>query len=133
MLPFQRTSSQIAPTRRAFSLVEILVMITVIAVIAGIAIPLLSNVFQRSQEIAARRNAQQLAGVASTASAAGNLQIATAVDKKTAVELLTTGVNGTGQFSENVFMVRLDEVEREKTLKYLEFSDGTLAFDPEVE
>jgi prepilin-type N-terminal cleavage/methylation domain-containing protein len=117
-------------TRRAFSLIEILITITVIAVIAGIAIPIITNVFHRGQDNAARRNAQSIAGVASSATAAGSTAIALAPDKETAVDLLAAGINGEGQFAENVFMVKVPERDREKTLRYLEFEDGQLAFDP---
>jgi len=116
--------------KRAFSLVEILVTIAIIAVIAGISVPLIANVMQKSQDTAARRNAQAIAGVASSASAAGSTAITTAPDKATAVELLAAGVSGEGQFSNNVFIFNLAEDEREKTLKYLDFEDGSLAFDP---
>ena len=116
--------------RRALSLVELLVMIAVIAVITAIAIPMLTNVFQRSQDSAARRNAQAIAGVASSASAAGSTAIAAAVDKEAAVTLLTEGITGEGQFAENVFMVNLKAEERERTMKYLVFQDGTLEFNP---
>ena len=118
---------------KGFSLIEALVSIAVIAIIAGIAIPVISAIFSQSQDTAARRNAQMIAGVANSASAAGNTQIASAPDKETAVDLLVAGVNGEGQFANNIFIVNLNNKDREKTLSYLEFKDGLLAFDPETD
>ncbi len=120
-------------SQRGFSLVEMLITIAVIAIIAGISVPMMSKVFTNSQDSAARRNAQTIAGVASSAVAAGSTAINDAADKNAAVELLTTGINGAGQFAENVFVINLDEDSRDQTLKYLEFKDGQLAFDPAKE
>lgn len=128
MLP---THSPKSRSQGGFSLVELILTITIIGVIAGIAVPIIQNVFQRGVEASARRNAQAIAGVASSAVAAGSTAINDASDKAAAVALLTTGVKGEGQFAENIFVIHLEEEERAKSLKYLEFKDGELAFDPD--
>ena len=130
MLSFRAPSHR---NKRAFSLVEILLTISVIAVITGISVPLIAHVLAKSQDTAARRNAQAIAGLASSASAAGSTAIITAPDKETAVDRLTQGVNGEGEFSSNRFVFNLDEDQRESTLNYLEFDNGTLEFDPTEE
>jgi prepilin-type N-terminal cleavage/methylation domain-containing protein len=117
---------------QGFSLIELLVSIAIIAIIAGIAIPVISSIIQRGQETAARRNAQSIAGLASSASAAGNLELSAAVDKTTAVDLLVAGVTGEGQFAGNLFVIHLKDNERERAMQYLEFKDGTLGFDPDI-
>lgn len=129
-LPISKSYRQ---SNRAYTLIEMMVSIAVIALIAGIAVPMISSIFQRSEETAARRNAQTIAGIASTASAAGNTEISSAADKDAAVNLLVAGVHGQGQFAESVFIVNLENEDRVKALKFLEFKDGTLAFDPEAE
>jgi prepilin-type N-terminal cleavage/methylation domain-containing protein len=115
---------------RGFTLIEIIVTIAVLAVVTSIAVPFISVTLQKSRELAARRNAQAIAGLASSASAAGNREVESAASKEDAVDLLVGGVQGEGQFSDNTFMVNLKEKDRERTLKYLEFNGETLAFDP---
>ena len=81
MLPVYTPKS---PNQRGFSLVEMIITIAVIAIIAGISVPIMQNVFERGQDTAARRNAQAI-----------------------------------------------EDDDRDKTFKYLEFKDGKLAFDPD--
>jgi Tfp pilus assembly protein FimT len=128
--------STIAPNRsksRGVSLIEALVTITVVAIIVGISIPVISSILQRSQESAARRNAQAIAGLANSASAAGNTEISSAASKEAALELLTFGVTGEGPFSDSMFIVNIDRNNREQTLKFLVLRGGKLEFDPPVE
>lgn len=115
------------------SLREALASIAVVAIITGISIPAILFILQRGEESAARRGALAVAGLASSATAAGNTEISNAVDKEAALELLTYGVTGEGQFSDSVFVVNIDQKNRKQTLKFLSFRDGKLEFDGPLE
>ena len=66
-----KTPTNKLSVQRAFSLVELLVVIAVIAVIAAIAIPNIAGITQNAGITAGKRNAQNLASISSAAAAAG--------------------------------------------------------------
>lgn len=120
-------------TRRpmsAFSLMEVLIVIVVIGVITGIAIPMMMNVREEARENSHRRTAQIVASTAASASSAGDLAIAGAANKTDAIELLSQGVEGEGVFAGVRYRVELGEEEKVAVAEYLQFANGLLLFAP---
>ncbi len=78
--------------KAGFSLVEMLVVIAVIGIIAAIAVPTIGSITSQANENKAKRNAQNLASVYSSAIAAGaRLHGAAADDGGAIAELLMRG------------------------------------------
>lgn len=90
-----------------FSLVELLVAIAVIGVLAALAIPAMSGIFNRGRESAINQNAQNLATMFSAARAAG--ATFPSYDKDTVIDTLTgpAGVQGSGTMANVVFRLPL--------------------------
>ena len=77
--------------KKAFSLVEMLVVIAVIGIIAAIAVPNIGRINDSAKEATARRNAQNVASVFASAQAAG-LNFAQA--STTPADIVTAVVTG---------------------------------------
>ncbi len=88
-----KTPTSKLSVQSAFSLVELLVVIAVIAVIAAIAIPNISGILGNAKETAARRNAQSIASISSSAIAAGATNLG--ADVTAVVTTLQAGVSTT--------------------------------------
>jgi prepilin-type N-terminal cleavage/methylation domain-containing protein len=114
---------------RAFSLVEMLVVIAVIALIAAIAVPTMGSIISKSERNVSRRTAQILVSTAEGAVGAGSQEVAAAVNEGDALDILSNGVNGAGLFSDVVFRVPLNAEEKAKVDAYLSFEGGRLIFD----
>lgn len=67
-MKLQHTPKNVA---KAFSLVEMLVVIAVIGIIAAIAVPNIGRINESAKDATARRNAQNVASVFASANAAG--------------------------------------------------------------
>jgi type IV pilus assembly protein PilA len=92
--------------KAGFSLVEMLVVIAVIGIIAAIAVPTIGSITSQANTNKAKRNAQNLASVFSSAIAAG-AQF-TGADGATvggAIAKLVGGVTGADSFSTTNFQV----------------------------
>ena len=89
--------------KAGFSLVEMLVVIAVIGIIAAIAVPTIGSITKQANENKAKRNAQNLASVYSSALAAGSS--VSGADAATIVSALVTGVTGADSFSDTYFQV----------------------------
>ncbi len=71
-MKFNQIQTRLAKQAKAgFSLVELLVVIAVIGILAAIAIPALSNVFESSTKAKNQRNMQMIVGMYNAARAAG--------------------------------------------------------------
>ncbi len=64
-------SSGIRFRKKAFSLVEVLVVVSVIGILTAVAIPSITKIRERAKEGVARSNARQIASLSSAANAVG--------------------------------------------------------------
>ncbi len=120
------------PTRRhprGFSLVEMLVVIAVIGVIAGIAVPTIGNITSNADEGATKRNAQNLCSLHTAAVAAGydfNTE-----DKSEIAAQLKTGVTGPA-IAGSDFRLKLSDGEVDDALAYCSYDpiSGTMTYSP---
>ena len=113
----------------AFSLFELLMMVAIIGVLAGIAVPLLN---QNDSFYAARdrRNAQELCSTCMMAQAAGLdfVQDDSVID--TVHAIVQGGVSVRGAMRGRVFVVPgLSEEDIKGAAKYLRVQDGQLMYD----
>jgi competence protein ComGC len=121
--------SQLRRERAAFSFFEVLMMVAVIGVLVGIAVPLLS---QNDSCYAARdrRNAQELCSTCMMAQAAGLnfVQDDSVID--TVHAIVQGGMSVRGAMRGRVFVVPgLSEEDIKGAAKYLRVQDGQLMYD----
>ena len=113
---------------KAFSLVEMLVVISVIGILAAIAIPSLLSDVSGAKSAAARRNAQTIATTAQMALASGDTSVKNSPTLEVAIAKLIDGVRGQGVLRDSVFnLSRLGTEEINAAKPYLRFTDGILS------
>jgi prepilin-type N-terminal cleavage/methylation domain-containing protein len=123
MLRPNRHSSQ-----AAFSLVEMLIVIAVIGILAGIAILGMSSHIRHSREAIARQNAKQFASIARSVVAAGANPLADTVEAT--MTKIHQGITiSQGVFANQTFSCRaIDQKGMERAAYYLDIQDGELVF-----
>jgi len=113
--------------RHAFSLVELLIVIGVIGIMAGISIPIMNPVRQNARVNKSLKNAQALAATAGAAQAAGAVLNLASLDA--AVAQLKDGVQGNGTFGTSTFRVAPFSAEEiEEFRDFLSIDNNTLVF-----
>lgn len=117
------TNQQKNRKARGFSLVEMLVVISVIGIIAAIGVPAIDNITGKADTNAAKRNAQSAATLHAGAVSAG--AEFTATDKSGILDELVAGKAG-GDVSGSQFkMSPLSARERSQALEYLAYNEAT--------
>jgi len=114
--------------RKGFSLVEILVTVTMIGVLVLGVVPMISSVFGQTEDATARSNARHLAQTAFLAVSAGSEPLLSAASKEDAVTLLRSGVYGGGEFATTRFQVALDSEAASAAMGRLTFANGLLTY-----
>ncbi len=121
--------------KRAFSLVELLVVIAVIGVIAGVAVANLSNVNGNSREVAAKAVAQRIASTFGAGQATGAPGFASANSVETAMDAVGTGSVGGGVNASSTFKVpgvsaTMDDSKpvKQQAKHYLVWNSGSLIY-----
>jgi len=110
--------------QKAFSLVEMLVVIAVIGIIAAIAVPNIGRINDSAKEATSRRNAQNVASVFASAQAAGLNFAAASTTPSDIVQAVVTGAKVTekGPFENTWFGVPgLTSDDQSAALKYLTY------------
>lgn len=134
--PDQRSGNPItARTQSAFSLVEMLVVISIIAAVSAIAIPSIGKLHESSTEAKDRRNAQNIASVFASAQAAG-VDFYLTGDKTATIQAVITGAKVTddGPFYEAFFGVpglSSDEANLAGSYLLLDTQSRMLVYDSE--
>jgi prepilin-type N-terminal cleavage/methylation domain-containing protein len=98
--------------KQGFTLVEVMVVIGVMGVMAGVAIPLTSGIIGQSTSQVSKRHAQNIVQMFNSARAAGNKGV---FDLDSAVAAVTsaTGISGSGAFAGSTFTAVMNPVERD--------------------
>lgn len=97
---------------RGFGLVEVMVVICIVGVLAGIAIAAMSGVYSKSVATKSKRQAQNIAATYAAAKAAG--ATFTVATREGVVDALssTTGVRGSGVYADCIFVVPMSLEEK---------------------
>ncbi|MDF1825649.1 MAG: prepilin-type N-terminal cleavage/methylation domain-containing protein [Verrucomicrobiales bacterium] len=125
--------------KAGFSLVEMLVVIAVIGIIAAIAVPNIGRINDSAKEATARRNAQNFASVAASASAAGLDFKGNSVNAKMNNIIAGAQVTDEGPFKDTWFKIPgVSTTDRNYAAQFLELDantgqliyDGSNTFNP---
>lgn len=126
------SSKSLLRTNVGLSLVELLVVIAVIGFFSALAIPTVTNIVSGSQDAVAKRNAQNIAMVASVAEVMGEQVFKDVNTLEGAVELVVTGASS--HFSNASFDAGdLTEDDKRQAMRFLRFEQGILLYsaDPQ--
>ena len=119
--------------KAGFSLVEMLVVIAVIGIIAAIAVPTIGSITSQANTNKAKRNAQNLASVYSSAIAAGATNFTGDATAGAIVDKLVAGVTGQDSFETTNFQVpNLSAEEKTKCLVYLQIATAVAPDQPQL-
>jgi prepilin-type N-terminal cleavage/methylation domain-containing protein len=121
----------IAGKSSAFSLVEMLVVISILLIITAIAVPMVANATTKAGGSRDHRNAQTIATMANNAIASGNLTLPNATGVEEIVDQLVAGVDGSGVFEGTKFQVNsLSDGDRAGAIALLNWTGGILEYQP---
>lgn len=118
------TPARLSPKRKAFSLVEVLIVVSIIGIMAMFAGPAIKNLSENSHEVKAQRNAQSIAQVSATLSQIGVAHVLpeSLGGVEATARLLREGVLvDRGPFKDQQFVIRpLSDEEIERAAGYLD-------------
>ena len=123
----RRVAQRLVRSTGGFSLVELLVVVSVVGIFSLIGLVVLNPIRESARINKNQRNAQSLAAVAGAAQAAGaSLELSSV---NTAIEQLKSGVTGYGIFASSTFRVAPFTSEEITAISpYLEIREGTLVY-----
>jgi prepilin-type N-terminal cleavage/methylation domain-containing protein len=108
-----------------FSLVELLVVITVIGILAAIIIPALDKVYENSRDNTYRRNAQNIASLYNSARMTG-VSLPAGSDMPAVLQTLAAGVSGSGAMGNvNYRLSMINEAELTGAKQYLQWEPAS--------
>ena len=122
----------VARSQQGLSLIELLVVISVIGFLTAIATPIVSNIFNQATKSAAQTTAKQIAQAAVAATAAGNSEIFEAASLDDAIEAVLDGL--TFQIGQETTSYELGNIPDEHLIeakKYLGWQDKVILFMPQ--
>ena len=127
--------SSVPRHQRGFSLVEILVVISVIGVIASMAMASMTNVSENTKVIAAKANARNIAATFHDGLAAGSPAFKQSTDVSSAMNAVGTGGHGAGLLSGSTFVLKgvsatmdAGKPSIQQAKYYLSWENGTLIY-----
>lgn len=115
----------------AFSLIEILVVIAVLAILLSIAIPTIRHTLQLAAESKNRRNAQHLATISAAMISAGHKGTNSV---NSWITMLTNGESVTNSFGETIGYFRSDDLNPDDITAlspYISITNSQLIYRPE--
>jgi len=119
-----------SPSASGFSLFELMIAIAIISLFASMAQMVFGGINDSAEFQKNRRNAQEIAGVASTASAAGADFIVPGDERATIVNLRNGVAPTTGAFSGRTFIIPgLTDADITGAMNYLTLSDSELVYN----
>lgn len=121
------SSSKLQP---GFSVVELLAIVTITGILTSMVFALFDDSSHAADDAKNRRNAQEIAGVASSASAAG-VDFVVAGDEAATINNLSVGCMATsGVFKNRLYKLSpMHETELQGAMKYLTLTDSGLIYD----
>lgn len=120
------------PQSRAFSLVEMLVVIAVIGIVSAIAVPQISSFNEAATEARAQRNAQNLSAVAAQGSAAGITFVGVNAKNQAMANIIAGASPPMGAFAGKYFGVpNMQFQEAQEASEYLDVRNERLIYVPD--
>lgn len=115
-----------------FGLAELLVTTAVLSFVLMFVMPAVAGILESTNEAKPKRDAQALSSAYMAAVTAGSPELQENLSPRQIVELLSEGVNGTGEFADTKFVVAgMSAEDCSEALRFLEIYSGMLVYRPQ--